>query len=372
MPVRHDPRTDTYYFRTTIEFPDGTRRRISGTPGAPGRYQDLAPGKVGAQAAERRAIAEVMTGVIGATRKATATKEAPKKKIREYADNFIANYKPGSKPGVRRERRRELNGHVLPFFGDMTIEGLTQSDVDRFARQELTRGMAPKTVNNRLASLSCLIKYATGKKTTELRFKVEGMPGEGQAVAPCDVEKVLAAAPDDRFRWVILLGAEAGLRVGEIRGIQWTDIKDGVLTVRRALDKETNEATAPKHNKTRTVPLSPRLIAALADLRRVGLWVVCKRDGRPLGYDQVLDNVKAAYTAAGVAQPKKAIHALRHTFGSVTARRAPVTTLKELMGHTELSTTMKYVHVTEDDKRDAIAAVFGSAVAANGSKAGAQ
>ncbi len=42
------------------------------------------------------------------------------------------------------------------------------------------------------------------------------------------------------------------------------------------------------------------------------------------------------------------------------ARRVPLGVLQRLMGHSEVSTTMRYVDVGEDDKREAIAAVFGT------------
>jgi integrase len=38
----------------------------------------------------------------------------------------------------------------------------------------------------------------------------------------------------------------------------------------------------------------------------------------------------------------------------------PLGVLQRLMGHREIATTMRYVDVNEDDKREAIAAVFGS------------
>jgi integrase len=158
----------------------------------------------------------------------------------------------------------------LPFFGEKTIEEVKQVDVDAFARAELDRGMAIKTVNNRLAVLSTLIKYVTGERS-KLRFKLSGLNAEIRAVDPADVEKLVAACNDPRYSVVLLLAAEAGLRVGEIRGLQWTDIKAGQLTVRRALDKMTNEPIAPKHNKARTIPLSPRLVDSLEQLARAGL-----------------------------------------------------------------------------------------------------
>ena len=154
---------------------------------------------------------------------------------------------------------------AIAVSGDMMIDGLKQTDVDTFARSEVDRGMAVKT--HQLAVLSTMIKYVKGERS-KLRFKLDGVVAEIRAVDPADVEKLLHAdvIEDTRYRVVILLASEAGLRVGEIRGLQWTEFKDGRLTVRRALDKLTNESVAPKHNKTATVPLSPRLLASLAEL----------------------------------------------------------------------------------------------------------
>jgi integrase len=365
MSVKRDPRTGGWFFRTTVKFADGTKKRIFGTPGVPGRFHDLPNTKVGAAEAERRAISEALHGQPIATAQATATKEAPKK-INEHSNTFLENYKPEQKPGEKREKRRVLESHLLPFFGEMTIEQLKQTDVDAFSRAELNRGMAVKTVNNRLAVLSTMIKYVTGQKS-KLRFKLSGLTAEIRCVDPAEVEKLLAASDDVRYRVVVLLAAEAGLRVGEIRGLQWTDIKAGQLTVRRALDKLTNESIAPKHNKTRTVPLSPRLAESLEQLSRSGLWVVAEVDGSYVTYDRLSETINALYQRAEVKRPPKPVHCLRHTFGTVMAKSVPLPVLRDLMGHSDVQTTLRYIDVGEDQKRDAIAAVFGrgSQVAAN-------
>ena len=49
MPVRRDPRTGGWFFRTIVKTPDGKKLRIFGTAGVPGPYQDLAATKVGAR-----------------------------------------------------------------------------------------------------------------------------------------------------------------------------------------------------------------------------------------------------------------------------------------------------------------------------------
>jgi integrase len=378
MPVRRDPRTGRWFFRASVHLPDGATVRIFGTPGTAGAYADLPNTKAGAIAAEKRAIAETLnrkevatpTIVIAKseTNESVTENAAPKATttIREHAKTFLENYKPESKPAAHRDRRYSLEGHLLPFLGDKAIEDLRQTDIDAFSRAEITRGVAIKTINNRLSVLSSLIKYVTGERP-RLRFKLSGKGAEIHAVDPVDVERMLDACTDDRFRAVILLASEAGLRMGEVRGLQWTDIKNGLLTVRRGLDKENNAPIAPKHNKVRTVPLSPRLTALLAKLPRTGLWVVPRADGGALNYYELLRAVREIYTRARVTPPPAPLHCLRHTFGTVMARRVPLGVLQQLMGHADVQTTMRYVDVSEADKRDAIAAVFGEVSAARGS-----
>lgn len=352
MPAfRDDRRGGRWRYRKWIQTPDGRRIRIQGTPPV--------DTKVAAEKAERDHIDRVIHPE-RARAMAEVVPQRKEKTIREHAETFLASYKPDSKPSEKRTKRWTLEARLLPYFGDMTISQLDQPTLDGFVAAEL-KGRSVKTVNNRLAVLSTLIKYVTGDKP-RLRFKIAGMTGEMSAVAMEDVEKILAIA-DPRDRAVVLLAAEAGLRAGEIRGLQWGDVRDGQVTVRRALDNETNEVIAPKHNKGRTVPMSPRIVEALAALPRRGLWVIAAEDGRSLDYDRaggMLEAITGLYARAGLAKPAMPIHALRHTFGTVMARRVPLGVLQRLMGHSEVTTTMRYVDVSEDDKRDAITAVFGA------------
>lgn len=72
------------------------------------------------------------------------------------------------------------------------------------------------------------------------------------------------------------------------------------------------------------------------------------------------------YVRAGVAVPVSEDgqtmpwHSLRHTFGTECAKRGvPIPTLRDLMGHTDVKTTLRYVTVTSDDRRNAIQRAFG-------------
>lgn len=345
-----------------VRTSDGRKERIYGTPGVPGPFHDLPNTKYGAEEAERRAINAVMNGKPLATAAPSIEEPAVRKLLRDHAAPFMETYKPEQKPSTKRKRKVSLK-RLLPWFGDLAANGVEQTRVGEYTAAELERGVSHKTISDDLACLSCWIKHATGEKP-KLRLHVDGMDPEIHAVDPDDVERLLAACKDGRDRVVILLASEAGLRAGEIRGLQWTDVKDGQVTVRRALDDATDAVLSPKHDKSRNVPLSPRLAGALATLPRRGLWIVSDKDGDHINSRTLRYVIGTIYDRAEVVRPKMPLHCLRHTFGTVMARRGvPLPVLQRLMGHSDIQTTMRYIDVGERDAREAIASVFGERAA---------
>lgn len=369
MAIERDKRTGRWRFRSWVRFPDGRKTRVFGTPGIAGPYQDLPNSKAGATAADIRAKAAALNGSAPAP---TVNHYGGVPTLKAYAKIFLEGYLPGQKPGELRSKRQILTGHLLPAFGTMRLDDIKQGDVDAFAAAELRR-CARKTVNNRLAVLSTLLGYAHDNgliaEPTLRCFVAGGVQRKDAAivaVADADVQRLLAAA-DDPLRIAVLLATEAGLRIGEIRGLQWGDIKAGVIRVTRAIDTD-NHVGLPKHDKRRDVPVSPALAAALAGARRRGLWVVSTADGDQLGYYAALEQLHKLYVRAGVAVPASEAgvtmpwHSLRHTFGTACAGRGvPLATLRDLMGHEKIETTLRYVQVSNREKRAAIELAFGRA-----------
>lgn len=364
-----------WYFRTTIEFADGSRKRVSGTPGVVGPYQDLDNSSGDAQKAEDRAKREAMFG-----KPKIETVEAPQAQamtLAEYAPVFVENYAPrDDKPRSRSSRDQILKAQLIPNFGSMAMDSIIQSDVDAFVkarrRSGVTRsGVTKKTVNNELGVLSAILGYAAENKLiapTSLHLMVADKSSKDRPIVPvkeADIAKLVSAATDPRYRAAILLAAEAGLRIGEIRGLKWADTAEDKLTVRRAIDTH-NNVTTPKSGFRRIIPISDGLAGALLAVPRRGEYVVARKDGRALGYDALREKIHAIYQAAGVKVPESEtgktmpFHSLRHTFGTVCATRGvPVPTIQLLMGHEDVSTTMRYIAVSEAEKENAIDRAFG-------------
>lgn len=366
MPAYRDTRYGQWRYRKWITLPDGRRVRITGTP--------TTNTKIAAESAERLHIdRELNPERHAATAGKVVSDEKEVPTVEEFAPKFEGEYLPRSKPTERRSKKSIINGEggLIAFFGSMRLDEINQGHVNAFVLSHNTR--STKTINNKLTVLSTMLRYAHDLgliPMPRLKCHIKSMSPDIVAVPAGDVSKLIDHA-DRRFRVAILLASEAGLRVGEIRGLQWTDIKAGpagkpaTLTVRRSIDQAEN-VTTPKHDKRRVVPVSPTLAAALKDLPRRGLWVIAGEDGGPTTYDRALEALNALYIVATVTVPISETgvtmpwHSLRHTFGTeLAARGVPVPVIKELMGHASITTTMRYVTVTGAQLDDAIETAFG-------------
>lgn len=178
-----------------------------------------------------------------------------------------------------------------------------------------------------------------------------------------------AHAIDPQIYAMVLLGGDAGLRRGEICGLDWTDVdfQRDTLHVSRSVCSKTGKLTPPKGGRKRIVPLTGRLRAALQALPR-GLQgpVLRREDGRRIPWATPREWMKRAqrraqarYTLStgvlGDVDTTGYLHGLRHTFCSRLAMKgAPVKAIQEFAGHAEMSTTLRYMHLSEGARRDAI------------------
>lgn len=150
---------------------------------------------------------------------------------------------------------------------------------------------------------------------------------------------------------VVLLGADAGLRRGEILGLNQADIdyKRQQLYVQRQVYKGKEGPT--KNGKPRYVPMTNRLAKALRAHRHLRgdrvLYFKEQASNRWHGEWRAVTPKVLRMWMAGVEKragfkPRGALHILRHTFCSRLAmKNAPVMTIKELAGHQRIETTLR-------------------------------
>ena len=155
----------------------------------------------------------------------------------------------------------------------------------------------------------------------------------------------VARSIDVRTLLVVLLGGDAGMRCGEILALEWNDVD---LVKRQLCVRQSDwngQVGTPKSGRPRYVPLTGRLTAALADHRHLrSKRVLCQTDGGPFTRQIVQNRMRLAAKRANV---RRGIHILRHTFCShLSMRGAPARAIQELAGHSDLTMTQRYMHLS--------------------------
>ncbi|MFH1089526.1 MAG: site-specific integrase, partial [Candidatus Uhrbacteria bacterium] len=127
-------------------------------------------------------------------------------------------------------------------------------------------------------------------------------------------------------------------------GLEWQDVdfKRRKINVRRSIVN--GIVGTPKNNKGRYVPMTDDLCRALYDDRKTSGLVFCRKDGSAFSQFMVREAIKRICEKSGI----KIItwHILRHTFASQLATEGvTIPAIRDLMGHSDISTTMKYAHL---------------------------
>ena len=164
---------------------------------------------------------------------------------------------------------------------------------------------------------------------------------------------------------MVLLGGDAGLRLGEIVALEWTDVDVHARRLTVQHSDWRGHVTVPKGGRSRCLPMTQRLTAALKARRHLRSHrVLCVSANAPVTRDQVIKGIRGAQRVAGLRQA--GVHILRHTFCSHLAMKgAPARAIQELAGHADLSTTQRYMHLSPAATEDAIRLLDGRAVGLN-------
>jgi integrase len=277
-------------------------------------------------------------------------KEVPT--LEEFAPRFLENYAKANrqKPSGIAAKETILRVHLIPLMGSKRLNEVGNEDVQRLKAHLASK--SSKTINNVLTVLNTLLKVSVEWQVIQhvpctvklLRTTYR----EARFHDFDEYQRLISAAKnlDIQAHLVTLLGGDAGLRCGEMMALQWADIEldQRRLHVRRSDWK--GNVTEPKGWKSRTIPLTNRLAAALRDHRHLrSPRVLCQTNGRPLTQKMVRSLALRSAREANIANG--GVHVLRHTFCSHLAMRgAPVRAIQELAGHKDITTTQRYMHLS--------------------------
>lgn len=170
-----------------------------------------------------------------------------------------------------------------------------------------------------------------------------------------EVEKLLRAPPGDsvlmvRDRAIVTLLYCTGIRVSECATLQEEDVD---LENKRIL-------VTGKGGHQRSVPLNQRALAMLRSYRTVRGAVDPKSTffqslrRKPMTRGAVYERVRKWATVAKIEKAMSP-HRLRHTFATHLVKAGVgIVTIRDLLGHRQISSTQIYLHVTAHDLKEAM------------------
>lgn len=269
---------------------------------------------------------------------------------------------------LRVERR--LADHTLESYGrdlaalaafaaaaEQPPERLDRGALEAFVREQMTRGLAPRSVARLVAAVRGFYRFLVLDRRLESSPADDLRPPRAWPALPkyLSIQEVdtLIAQPDVstplgvRDRAMIELLYATGLRVSELVGLRVADLHldEQYLT---CIGKASKERLVPMgeqaaewvsryQSTARTSLLKGRTSQRLfvnargGPLSRVGFWKILKAHGRRASLPRMLSP-----------------HVLRHSFAThLLENGADLRAIQLMLGHADLSTTQIYTHILE-------------------------
>lgn len=239
------------------------------------------------------------------------------------------------------------------------IDELTAHDLERFKRDRMKQGINPQTIKHSFNLIRGAWKFARklGYQVNDLHFPELKIPKrplrylseeeeqrllacidprrEGSGLRPYDErDEEMKRTMQDAFDLVILL-LDTGARYSEVANIEWSRINLNDRTIHLWRSKVQNETILYMTDRAYEV-LSRRVQV------RIGQYVFANRKGDSRGYAS--QSIRKALRKAGLHDCR--IHTLRHTHASRLIQNGmSVYEVREVLGHTDIKTTMRYAHL---------------------------
>lgn len=178
-----------------------------------------------------------------------------------------------------------------------------------------------------------------------------------------EINTIFAANLIDPRNYVILSTLwKTGLRCSELIGLKRQDLDPWnktlrVETFKQGLKRKRYSGTGrPPTRTTKTQRVAERIVPIPDDLvASILAWLHHREAGEqifPFSRVTVFRIVEGACRKAGLTDGRGHPHTFRHSYAvHMLRQRVPITILRELLGHSNISSTLVYLRITQPDKR---------------------
>ena len=213
-----------------------------------------------------------------------------------------------------------------------------------------TRHIADRTINVAIAQLRFFTMYVMHKPwdptqipTRKFDVYLPFVPTQEEA------EIFISSLPDLKQQAMVSLMYSSGLRIGEVCNLRYEDVSRNLMRI---------HITHGKNRSDRYAVLSPRALDILTkywyEFGRPTEWLFPKQtdNSRPIDTFYLSRHIHNHEEHLGWPR-RLTCHSFRHAYGThLYENGADLFTIKELLGHKSLNSTLIYIHLAAPDLRN--------------------
>lgn len=271
--------------------------------------------------------------------------------VRGYSENTVDSY---------RVDLMQFETFVKSVEEDLDGDDADSDIIRMWMADMMERNYSASSVDRKLSSLKSYCRFLLRNKLTanDAPLTVDGVKKPKKipsVIREKEMDALLGSMPEDDFcqsmeKLVIMMFYETGIRRAELIGMNFADVDMAARQIK----------VLGKRKKQRLIPFGEDLCSMIDKyLEKRKSLPVCDMDaffvssnGRRLTPSAVYELVNR-HLSTVVQLKKRSPHVLRHSFATAMLNHgADLESVKELLGHGDLSTTQIYTHSTFEELRE--------------------
>ena len=258
---------------------------------------------------------------------------------------------------------------LLPYFS-RKISDICDADVMRFINDYRSNNRTNATINRYLALLRTVINFCNDRNYKVPRIKISKYrlkePAENiKYLKDWDEAQIIIDKAAPHLKPIIYTALYTGMRLGNILNLKWSNIDFRNKSINISVKDRTKLG-----GKNHSIPMIPQLESILNNLPKDNDFVFTYKGKQIKSIKTAWENIfykrgdkESNYALTkelrDTSLPYKNFHTLRHTAGTWLLKKTNnLKITKEILGHADIKTTLKYAHVLDDEKRSALNSVF--------------